>query len=120
MATVRTGRLLLHFLLGVFLLSLEGGVSSLELLPSASTVVLEHNTSYSVMCSGWSHVTWALPGNAQVEGVVVDIQGSSSILRIDGATWRQSGRYTCSEQDSDQTKDLDLFVPGSGTGSTGI
>lgn len=114
MATVRTGRLLLHFLLGVFLLSLEGGVSSLELLPSASTVVLEHNTSYSVMCSGWSHVTWALPGNAQVEGVVVDIQGSSSILRIDGATWRQSGRYTCSEQDSDQTKDLDLFVPGSG------
>lgn len=106
---------LLPFLWGLFLLSPEGGVLSLELLPSTSRVVLEHNSSYSVVCSGWSDVTWSLPGDAAegvsaVEGVSVEDLGSSSVLRLSNATWSQSGRYTCS--DSDQTKTLDLFVPG--------
>lgn len=75
-----------------------------------SRVVLEHNASYSVVCSGWSDVTWVFLGE-DVAGVSVEDLGSSSVLRFSNATWRQSGRYTCSELDSDQTKTLDLFVP---------
>lgn len=100
---VWTGTLLLHFL--------WRGIISLELLPSISRVVLKRNTSYSVVCSGWSDVTWLLPEDGVV-AVSVENLGSSSVLRLSNATWRQSGRYTCSELDSDQTKTLDLFVPG--------
>lgn len=115
LVTVWTGRLLLHFLWALFLLCPEEGVLSLELLPSTSRVVLERNSTYSVVCSGWSDVTWALPGDDEggvsyVEGVSIEDLGSSSVLRITNATWRQSGRYSCSDQD--QTKALDLFVPG--------
>ncbi|XP_072296267.1 platelet-derived growth factor receptor beta-like [Eucyclogobius newberryi] len=113
MATACTGSLLIHFLLGLFLFSPEGGILSLELLPSSSRVTLQHNSSYSVICSGWSDVTWALPGDAVV-GVSVEDLGSSSVLRLSSTTWRQSGRYTCSEPDSDQSRALDLFVPGTG------
>ncbi|XP_020796728.2 platelet-derived growth factor receptor beta-like isoform X2 [Boleophthalmus pectinirostris] len=113
MATVSIGSLMLHFLLGLFLVAPEGGVVSLELLPSDSRVVLEQNSNYTTVCSGWSDVTWALPGDGVV-GVSVEDLGSSSVLRLSNATWRQSGRYTCSEPDSDQSRTLDLFVPGTG------
>lgn len=114
MKTARIGCLLLKFLWGQFLLSSEGGVLSLELLPSTARVILKRNTSYSVVCSGWNDVTWALPKD-NVVGVSLEDRGSSSMLRLSNATWRQSGKYTCSELDSDQTKTLDLFVPGTDT-----
>ncbi|XP_055082596.1 platelet-derived growth factor receptor beta-like isoform X2 [Periophthalmus magnuspinnatus] len=113
MATASTGSVMLHFLFGLFLLSPEGGVSSLELLPPASRVTLQQNANFSTVCSGWSDVTWALPRDS-VEGVSVEDSGSSSVLRLFNVTWRESGRYTCSEPDSDQSRTLDLFVPGTG------
>ncbi|XP_041657941.1 platelet-derived growth factor receptor beta-like [Cheilinus undulatus] len=110
----RTGSLyMLHFLLGVFLLCPEGGVS-LELQPSSSQVLLHTNSNFSVVCSGWSHVTWRLPQDLQVDGVFVDNQGSSSVLQLFNATWRNSGRYTCEEASTSQSRDIDIFIPGQG------
>ncbi|XP_061596461.1 platelet-derived growth factor receptor beta-like [Cololabis saira] len=104
---------LLHFLLGVFLLYTEGGIS-LELLPSTSKVLLQSNSSYTVLCSGWSQVMWQLPQDLQLDGVFVDNQGSSSTLQLVNATWRNSGRYTCEETQEDQSRHVDVFIPGQG------
>ncbi|XP_067465189.1 platelet-derived growth factor receptor beta-like [Thunnus thynnus] len=102
---------LLHFLLGVFLV--EAGVC-LELLPSASKVLLNSNSNYTVVCSGWSQVTWRLPQDIQVGGVTVETQGSSSVLQLLNATWRNSGRYTCEEEFPDESREVDIFIPGQG------
>lgn len=68
------------------------------------------------VCSGWSQVTWVLPRELQIEGVVVEDQGSSSLLQIFNASWQTSGRYTCKETSSDLSKAIDVFVPGEGEG----
>lgn len=102
---------LLHFLLGVSLLRPEGGFS-LELLPSSSEVLLDSKSNFTVVCSGWSQVTWRSPQDSQVDGVFVNNQGSSSVLQLINVTWRNSGRYTCEEASSDQSKDIDVFIPG--------
>ncbi|KAK9537074.1 hypothetical protein VZT92_006810 [Zoarces viviparus] len=107
-----TGHLnLLHFLLDVFLIVYEGGVG-LELQPSTNQVLLNSTSNFTVVCSGWSHVTWRLPHDSQVDGVVVENQGSSSVLQLFNATWRNSGRYTCEEVLSYQSRALDIFIPG--------
>ncbi|KAM9331690.1 platelet-derived growth factor receptor beta-like isoform 2-T4 [Pholidichthys leucotaenia] len=110
----QTGSLLLiRFLLGVFLFSPEGAMS-LELLPSSAKVVLTSGTNYTVVCSGWSRVSWRLPQDPPVDGVLVDNQGSSSILQLFNITWRNSGRYTCEEESANQNRDLSVFIPGQG------
>ncbi|XP_044078459.1 platelet-derived growth factor receptor beta-like isoform X2 [Siniperca chuatsi] len=110
----RTGSLnVLHFLLGVFLVPPEGGVS-LELLPSSSEVLINSNSNFTVVCSGWSQVMWRLPQGSQVDGVVVENQGSSSVLQLFNATWRNSGRYNCEEASSYQSREIDIFIPGQG------
>ncbi|XP_033996356.1 LOW QUALITY PROTEIN: platelet-derived growth factor receptor beta-like [Trematomus bernacchii] len=108
----RTGSLnLLHFLLGVFLVP---SFLSLELLPSANQVLLNSSSNYSVVCSGWSQVTWLLP--AVPEGGVIQVEplGSSSVLRLLNASWRDSGRYTCEEAGSPERRQVDVFIPGTG------
>uniref|UniRef100_UPI0037E78E7A platelet-derived growth factor receptor beta-like isoform X2 n=1 Tax=Semicossyphus pulcher TaxID=241346 RepID=UPI0037E78E7A len=110
----RTGSLnVLHFLLGVFLVLPEGGVC-LELQPSSSEVLLDSNSNFTVVCSGWSQVTWRLPQDSEVGGVFVDSQGSSSVLQLFNATWKNSGRYTCEEASSSQSREIDIFIPGQG------
>ncbi|XP_076606843.1 platelet-derived growth factor receptor beta-like isoform X2 [Chaetodon auriga] len=110
----QTGSLnVLHFLFGVFLVHPEGTVC-LELLPSSSEVLLNANTNFTVVCSGWSQVTWRLPQDTLVDGVVVENQGSSSVLQLSNVTWRNSGRYTCEEASSYQSRDIDIFIPGRG------
>ncbi|XP_018517468.1 platelet-derived growth factor receptor beta isoform X2 [Lates calcarifer] len=116
MASTRgqTGNLnLLHFLFGVFLVCPEGGLC-LELQPSAPEVLLNPNSNFTVMCSGWSQVTWQLPQDSRVDGVVVANQGSSSVLQLFNVTWRNSGRYTCEEASSYQSREIDIFIPGQG------
>ncbi|KAM9348691.1 platelet-derived growth factor receptor beta-like [Symphorus nematophorus] len=116
MASIRgqTGSLhVLHILLGLFLVRPEGGVC-LELMPSSSQVLLDSNANFTVVCSGWSQVTWRFPQDSQVDGVVVDNQGSTSVLQLVNATWRNSGRYTCEEASSSQSRDIDIFIPGRG------
>nr|XP_046233308.1 uncharacterized protein LOC124052745 isoform X2 [Scatophagus argus] len=135
----QTGSLnVLHFLLGVFLVRPEGGC--LELIPSVSEVLLQSNTNFTVVskhlflsictclsmqacsctclslqvCSGSSQVTWQLPGNLLGSRVVVENQGSSSVLRLTDAMWNNSGRYTCQEASSYQNREIDIFIPGPG------
>uniref|UniRef100_A0A674NTL7 receptor protein-tyrosine kinase n=1 Tax=Takifugu rubripes TaxID=31033 RepID=A0A674NTL7_TAKRU len=64
------------------------------------------------VCSGWSQVSWLFPQDALVDGVAVEDQGSISILNIFNATWKHSGRYTCEEGLSSQSKSVDIFIPG--------
>ncbi|KAL3970419.1 hypothetical protein ACER0C_025938 [Sarotherodon galilaeus] len=115
MASIRgTGNIsLLRFLLGVFLVHPEGAVS-LELLPSASEVLVPSNSNYTVECLGWSEVKWHFPQEPPVDGVLVDNRGSRSILQLFNITWRNSGRYTCEEASSDQSRNVDVFIPGQG------
>lgn len=49
-----------------------------------------------------------------MEGVIVEGQGSSSLLQIFNASWQNSGRYTCEEASSDLSKAIDIFIPGEG------
>ncbi|KAK2827899.1 hypothetical protein Q5P01_018933 [Channa striata] len=103
----------LFFMLGVFVVCPDVGVC-LELIPSTSEVLLNSASNFTVVCSGWSKVTWQLNQAHQVDGVFVEDQGSSSILQLFNVTWRSSGRYTCEEASSYQSKDIDIFVPGQG------
>uniref|UniRef100_A0A3B4YEY5 Ig-like domain-containing protein n=1 Tax=Seriola lalandi dorsalis TaxID=1841481 RepID=A0A3B4YEY5_SERLL len=66
------------------------------------------------VCSGWSQVTWRVPQDSQVDGVVVENRGSSSVLQLFNVTWRNSGRYTCEEGSSYQSREIDIFIPGKG------
>ncbi|XP_030294080.1 platelet-derived growth factor receptor beta-like isoform X3 [Sparus aurata] len=110
----RTGSLnVLHFLLAGALLVCPEGAVCLELMPSSSEV-LKSNANFTVVCSGWSQVTWRLPTDTLVDGVVVENQGSSSVLQLSNATWKNSGRYTCEEPSSHQSRDIDIFIPGQG------
>ncbi|XP_063343755.1 platelet-derived growth factor receptor beta-like [Pelmatolapia mariae] len=115
MASIRgTGNIsLLGFLLGVFLVHPEGAVS-LELLPPASKVLVPSNSNYTVECLGWSEVKWHFPQDPPVDGVLLDNRGSRSILHLFNITWRNSGRYTCEEPSSDQSRNVDVFIPGQG------
>ncbi|XP_054873354.1 platelet-derived growth factor receptor beta-like isoform X2 [Amphiprion ocellaris] len=112
MASIRArNRNLNLLLLCVFLVCPEGGVA-LELLPSASEVLLNSNSNFTVVCSGWSQVTWRFPPDFRVDGVFVDSRGSSSVLQLVNVTWRNSGRYTCEEEASNQSRDINIFIPG--------
>ncbi|XP_047463666.1 platelet-derived growth factor receptor beta-like [Mugil cephalus] len=108
-----TGSLNLLLLFGVFLVHPEGDVS-LELIPSNSEVLLSSNSNFTVVCSGWSQVTWRTPEDTLGDGVFVDSQGSTSVLSLLNVSWRLSGRYTCEETSSDQRRDIDVFIPGQG------
>uniref|UniRef100_A0A3Q3Q6Q2 Ig-like domain-containing protein n=1 Tax=Monopterus albus TaxID=43700 RepID=A0A3Q3Q6Q2_MONAL len=66
------------------------------------------------VCSGWSQVTWRLPQDSPADGVVVEDQGSSSVLWLFNVTWMSSGRYTCEEVSSYQSREVDIFIPGQG------
>lgn len=60
---------------------------------------------------------WRLPQDADGgPEVLVRVDGSSRILQLLGATWRSSGRYTCEEPSADQSRTVDVFIPGQGNG----
>ncbi|XP_019747486.1 platelet-derived growth factor receptor beta-like isoform X2 [Hippocampus comes] len=110
-----TGSLkVLHFLLAVLVGLPEQGVS-LELIPLASQVLLQPQSNFTVVCSGWSEVSWRLPRQELEEGnAAVEKEGSRSVLQLFNVTWRNSGRYACEESASDQVREMDIFVPGRG------
>ncbi|XP_041750373.1 platelet-derived growth factor receptor beta [Coregonus clupeaformis] len=84
---------------------------SLELSPSEKEVILSTNSSFMVVCSGWSKVTWKSPHNPSLEGVAVEDRGSTSVLVLHNVTWRHSGNYVCEEPSTEETKDISVFVP---------
>ncbi|KAM4620445.1 platelet-derived growth factor receptor beta-like isoform 2-T2 [Polymixia lowei] len=102
--------LLLHVL---FQLCPEGG-AALELNPSVSELLLRPDSSFTVVCSGWGQVAWQLPVRPPPDGVLLVDEGTRSLLQLHNATWKMSGNYICEEALSDQTKELDIFIPGRG------
>lgn len=66
------------------------------------------------VCWGWSQVTWRLPQGSEIDRVVVENRGSSSVLQLFNVTWRNSGRYTCEEASAFQSREIDIFIPGQG------
>ncbi|KAL0993868.1 hypothetical protein UPYG_G00114940 [Umbra pygmaea] len=87
---------------------------SLELSPSEKEVILGTNSSFTVVCSGWSKVTWKTAHNHNLEGLVVEDRGTTSVLHLHNVTWRHSGNYICEEHASDEDKDISVFVPDPG------
>lgn len=105
-----------HTTFGIFFTALLQFLSvgqSLEITPGYSEVILAANSSLSVVCSGWSEVTWKLPHDASLElkGLEVDNQGSTSVLRLSNVTWEYTGLYVCEEPAARETKEISVFVP---------
>ena len=101
----------------IMCLSIFSGVFRVGLGTSLSPQVFRvgSDTCLSLqVCSGWSQVTWQLPTDTMVDGVVVENRGSSSVLQLSNATWKNSGRYTCEEPSSHQSRHIDIFIPGQG------
>uniref|UniRef100_A0A8C1GJ43 receptor protein-tyrosine kinase n=1 Tax=Cyprinus carpio TaxID=7962 RepID=A0A8C1GJ43_CYPCA len=95
---------------GLLLLCL--GSSGLELSPSISQEVLSINSSFSITCSGWNDVTWSFKQDEKVpEFHVEKPSSSSSVLRLEQVTWRHTGVYVCSENGTDETREVAIFVP---------
>lgn len=113
MASIRRHLNVLQLLLGAIVIGPQR-IASLELVPSASQVVLDAHSNYTVACSGWSEVTWRLTEESEVEGAVVETEGSSSVLQLVDVTWKSSGRYACEEAASNQSRVVDIFIPGRG------
>ncbi|KAK6305688.1 hypothetical protein J4Q44_G00244680 [Coregonus suidteri] len=84
---------------------------SLELSPSEKEVTLSTNSSFTVVCSGWSKVTWKSAHVPSLEGVSVENRGTTSVLVLHNVTWRHSGNYVCEESSTEETKDISVFVP---------
>ncbi|XP_016402800.1 platelet-derived growth factor receptor beta-like, partial [Sinocyclocheilus rhinocerous] len=95
---------------GLLLLCL--GSSGLELNPSVSQVILSINSSFSITCSGWNDVTWRFKREEKVpEFHVEKPSSSSSVLSLEQVTWRHTGVYVCSENGTDETREVAVFVP---------
>ncbi|KAG8008354.1 Platelet-derived growth factor receptor beta [Nibea albiflora] len=113
----------LDFSPGVLLVHPDGSIC-LELQPSSTEVLLNSSANFTVVskhlsvslqvCSGWSQVTWRFHQDFVKDSVDVYNQGSSSILQLSNVTWKNSGRYTCEEASSYQSKVVDIFIPGQG------
>uniref|UniRef100_A0A8C7JEA8 receptor protein-tyrosine kinase n=1 Tax=Oncorhynchus kisutch TaxID=8019 RepID=A0A8C7JEA8_ONCKI len=84
---------------------------SLELSPSEKEVILSTNSSFTVVCSGWSKVSWKSPRDPSLEGVAVEDRGTTSVLVLHNVTWRHSGNYICEEPSTEEAKDISVFVP---------
>uniref|UniRef100_A0A673KHU6 receptor protein-tyrosine kinase n=1 Tax=Sinocyclocheilus rhinocerous TaxID=307959 RepID=A0A673KHU6_9TELE len=88
------------------------GSSGLELNPSVSQVILSINSSFSITCSGWNEVTWRFKREEKVpEFHVEKPSSSSSVLSLEQVTWRHTGVYVCSENGTDETREVAVFVP---------
>ncbi|XP_026135819.1 platelet-derived growth factor receptor beta-like [Carassius auratus] len=96
---------------GLLLLCL--GSSGLELSPSVSPVILSINSSFSITCSGSSNVTWRFKREERVPEFHVEktSSSSSSVLRLEQVTWRHTGVYVCSENGTNETREVAVFVP---------
>ncbi|KAJ3589190.1 hypothetical protein NHX12_010037, partial [Muraenolepis orangiensis] len=88
--------------------------AALEFNSSLPEVVLNPNSSFTVVCSGWGQVSWRLPWTPGPDGVLIKDHGTSSTLELHNISWRHTGRYVCEEPSSHQTKTLDIFIPGHG------
>uniref|UniRef100_A0AAY4B719 receptor protein-tyrosine kinase n=1 Tax=Denticeps clupeoides TaxID=299321 RepID=A0AAY4B719_9TELE len=88
----------------------QGG-RSLEITPGNTEVILAANSSLTLMCSGWSDVTWKIPHDPIPEGISVDNRRATSVLSLTNVTWKHTGSYVCEEPISYESKAISVFVP---------
>uniref|UniRef100_A0AAZ3R6W4 Uncharacterized protein n=1 Tax=Oncorhynchus tshawytscha TaxID=74940 RepID=A0AAZ3R6W4_ONCTS len=82
-----------------------------SLFPSAPEVTLSTNSSFTVVCSGWSKVTWKSAHEPSLEGLSVEDRGIPSMLVLHNVTWRHSGNHVCEKPSTEEIKDIAVFVP---------
>lgn len=87
--------------------------SGLELSPGVPEIILSPSSSLNVTCSGWASVTWRFKREENVPPFHVKNQSlTSSVLSLENVTWRHTGVYVCSENGTNDTRELSVFVPG--------
>ncbi|XP_067313071.1 platelet-derived growth factor receptor beta [Pseudorasbora parva] len=95
---------------GLVLLCL--GSSGLELNPGIPRVILSINSSFTITCSGWSSVTWHFKREENVPVFHTEMRSpTSSVLSLEQVTWRHTGVYVCSENGTDDIREVAVFVP---------
>uniref|UniRef100_A0A8C2GKX5 receptor protein-tyrosine kinase n=1 Tax=Cyprinus carpio TaxID=7962 RepID=A0A8C2GKX5_CYPCA len=63
-------------------------------------------------CSGWSNVTWRFKREENVPEFHTEKRSpSSSVLSLEQVTWRHTGVYVCSENSTNETREVAVFVP---------
>uniref|UniRef100_A0AAY4CR91 receptor protein-tyrosine kinase n=1 Tax=Denticeps clupeoides TaxID=299321 RepID=A0AAY4CR91_9TELE len=101
--------LMLCFL--VLLQSFHGGIG-LQITPGDPYVVLAAGTSYSLNCSSSGTVTW---NYRRLENIppfqVLNIKENFAVLLLENVTWRSTGVYVCSEEESNNRQEVAVFVP---------
>lgn len=87
--------------------------SGLELNPNTKEIILTANASISIMCSGWAPVSWHYKRDENVPVFRTENRShTSSVLHLENVTWRHTGVYVCSENGSQESREVALFVPG--------
>ncbi|XP_051514404.1 platelet-derived growth factor receptor beta-like [Myxocyprinus asiaticus] len=88
------------------------GSSGLELSPNISEVILDTNSSLSITCSGWSNVTWRFKREEIIPQFHIQMRSpTSSVLSLENVTWIHTGVYVCSENATNETREVAVFVP---------
>uniref|UniRef100_A0AAY4B6X6 receptor protein-tyrosine kinase n=1 Tax=Denticeps clupeoides TaxID=299321 RepID=A0AAY4B6X6_9TELE len=99
-----------YLMSAVLVIFCQGG-RSLEITPGNTEVILAANSSLTLMCSGWSDVTWKIPHDPIPEGISVDNRRATSVLSLTNVTWKHTGSYVCEEPISYESKAISVFVP---------
>uniref|UniRef100_A0AAY4CPP2 receptor protein-tyrosine kinase n=1 Tax=Denticeps clupeoides TaxID=299321 RepID=A0AAY4CPP2_9TELE len=95
----------------ILLQSFHGGIG-LQITPGDPYVVLAAGTSYSLNCSSSGTVTW---NYRRLENIppfqVLNIKENFAVLLLENVTWRSTGVYVCSEEESNNRQEVAVFVP---------
>lgn len=87
--------------------------SGLELSPSMKEIILTANSSISITCSGWAPVSWRYKRDEKVPVFRTENRSlTSSILHLENVTWNHTGVYVCSENGSEEFREMPVYVPG--------
>ncbi|XP_030621486.1 platelet-derived growth factor receptor beta [Chanos chanos] len=84
----------------------------LELYPSISEVILTKNSSFSISCKGWNSVSWRYKREEKIPHFEVENPTpTTSVLILSNVTWRHTGVYVCTENGTNESKEVTFYVP---------
>lgn len=87
--------------------------SSLELSPNTKEIILPANASISIICSGWAPVSWRYRRDENIPAFRTENRSlTSSVLHLENVTWTHTGVYVCSENGSEESREVAVYVPG--------
>ncbi|XP_026774720.2 platelet-derived growth factor receptor beta isoform X2 [Pangasianodon hypophthalmus] len=86
--------------------------SGLELSPSTKEIILTTNASISIICSGWAPVSWRYKRDEKQPVFRTENRSlTSSVLHLENVTWRHTGVYVCTEDGSEESREVAIYVP---------